>query len=115
MPITPVQRTRIIFDLMKNGTVTTEANYDSPGIDYLDGPTALKYADAMIEVYQYKTAAEIAAMSNAERSKRVINLLRGYVRQALVTTRRVPAASTAANDAAVIANSEADAEIGTEE
>lgn len=109
MALTQVQRVRIMLDLLKDGSVTTEANYSSPTLDYLDIPTALKYAEALIT--SYHSPGDVSGMSGEEKSRRVLNILRRIFREALTSTRGVAASSAEK----VTASSEVDTEIGTEE
>lgn len=84
MAIIPnVNRARIMMDLIKDSDVTTLANYAPTEIDYLDGATAIKYADAIMLMHGGVTQDEIDAMGSEEKSVRYINCIRRYHRDAL--------------------------------
>lgn len=108
MALTKIQRVRIIMDLIKDGDVTTESNYDNPALDYASAALATKYADALIETHQ---GQDPSSMDNAEKSRRVLNILKKMFRVSLVNTRGDDAGQTERG----VAGGEADTEVGTEE
>ena len=114
MALSNVNRVRIIFDLLKDAQVTTEANYDSSLIDYMDAATAVKYAEALITV-RSPESGDPAGMSAGEKSRLVLNILRQFIRQSLVVTRDVDAVKTAKQNAKATALAEADTDIGADE
>ena len=115
MALSRVDRARIIIDLLKDGVVTTEANYNSSLIDYATPALSLKYADAVMEAYGGYSEAQVAAASNPEKATVFLNELRTHLRDALRIARAPQAAETARLAEEVTVQSEVDTELGTEE
>lgn len=115
MALGRIVRARIILDLLKDGDVATEANYDAALLDYATAPLAIKYGDAVLEAYYGYDEAQVAAASNAEKATAVINMLRRHLRDALRQSRAPEAARAAADAETAVVNTEVDTELGVEE
>jgi len=106
------------MDLIKDGEVTNLANYAN--VELVDGPTAMKYATAFwinrgIQLYDEEDPPRLRDLTNAEMAANYIHVLRRFHRDQLAAIRVQPAGRTAEETERTAVNSEADAEIGTDE
>lgn len=98
MALSKVVRARVLMDLLKDGDVSTEANYASDKIDYVDGPTALKYVNAFVSYFGGPTGSGV---TNEDIAAFYINQLRRYHRDIYVHEKErdeVPAIVTEGNE-----------------
>ena len=102
--LTPVQRARVVMDLIKDGDVTTPANY--AGVDLLGAAESIKYANAFCVYFGGPVDG-----TNDEKARFYINQLRSYHRQIYLHTVVTPAAATAASTAEATVTTD----LGTEE
>lgn len=96
--LSKVVRARVLMDLLKDGTVTTEANYASDKVDYVDAPTALKYVNAFVSYYGGPTGSGV---TNEDIATFYINKLREYHRDIFVHEKErdeVPTITTEGNE-----------------
>ena len=114
MSLTSVVRVRIIMDLLKDGDVGTEANYDSSLIDYIDAPTALKHANAFVLAYGPIPNVE-GDPTNEQKATFYLNCLRKHHAEVTKSVRG-PAAGDAARIAEIdVVTAEVESELGTDE
>lgn len=66
------------MDLIKDGEVTTEANYDSSKLDYAAADLALKYVDAILGTEFGMDQAQIDQMTNSQKATLYVNALRRW-------------------------------------
>ena len=111
MALSAVNRLRIALRLVKDGNVTTDANYASNLVDYLDAATGTKYVEAVIHVHGGIDVDTIAAMTNEQKATAYLNTLRRWHSIALRQYRQ-PAALQASD---ATAQGEVDTDLGTEE
>jgi len=102
--LTPVQRTRIALDVIKDGDVTTLANYQ--GVDLAAPALTSKYVDAIVAYYGGPTNG-----TNDEKARFYLNQLRRWHFAHLKHQKEQPAVADATEEA----QSEVDADLGEEE
>lgn len=121
MALSFVNRARMIMDLIRDGSVSSESAYS--GVDLINASVGLKYLDAMLEVYgnilptppNTTIEEELASMSSSEKSRLYINFLRRFHIDALKSS-RAPQVGQAASDAeSASIESAAPSEIGSKE
>lgn len=78
-------RMRIVLDLIKDGTVTTPANYTQDKVDYLDLATANKYTLPFLRVWGKFTQEQLDAMTTEEKALAVMDRLKWFFRYAYVS------------------------------
>jgi|GEM_PF-4928712 len=114
----PVNRARIIMDLVQDDEVTTLVNYADAKVDYQTAETSSKYADAFWAVYGPPINAQTGLpypASNDNKALFLIRCLRAHFR-AVLSASRVPQAGAAARAAEKsIVESEAATELGSDE
>ena len=114
MALTSVNRARIILDLLKDGIVTTEANYGA-GIDKAPALVASKYVDAFLIESQAKfldANGDPRAPTNEELADVFLRRMRQYVTGTYVHIKQQASAETARQAAIAAAETETLAEIG---
>ena len=122
MPVNVVNRTRIVFDLIKDGDVVTPADYAS--LEMLGAPAMLKYADSFWAAYGtqlYEAESDVDGNpvprdpTNPEKSTLVINQLRKYIRDVHRANRVQNAVTPVRASETSTVDTEMNTEIGTEE
>lgn len=116
MALTPVVRARVIMDLVKDGVVLNERPYGN--VDLAAAPVAIKYAQAFYDAYGPQLF-EVDGVTprdptNAELARNYLKVLRKFHRDILRASRVGSAGDTARSVEAVIVETEADADLGTE-
>jgi hypothetical protein len=104
-----VARTRIILDLLKDGTVTTPANYQDTKVDYLGVAASVRYIDAICA----QTGGPPPSASNHAKATHYLNLLKVWHRSMYVTTQVDAATATAESTTRVTSEAQVDTDIGT--
>lgn len=112
-------RLRIILDLIKDGEVTTAANYADTELDYLAALTALKYAESFYNKYGPVwiggEAKSWEDLTNAQRSAFMINKIRLFIREVRHADLDPVAAQSAYDTQKATTETEIDTDLGTEE
>ena len=114
MTLNVVDRARIIMDLVQDGDVATEANYASPDLDFVDGPTALKYAQAFWDVGA-GVAVDPENPTNDELATNYMNAQREFHRSRLAASRAPALANQARVDEIAVVDGEVETDLGTDE
>jgi len=118
MAISKVVRARVIMDLVKDGVVGNETPYGDGSVDLAAAPVAIKYAQAFYDAYGPQLF-EVDGVTprdptNAELARNYLKVLRKFHRDILRASRVGSAGDTARSVEAVIVETEADADLGTE-
>ena len=109
MALTSVNRARIILDLLKDGIVTTEANYGA-GIDKAPALVASKYVESQAKFLDAN--GDPRAPTNEELADVFLRRMRQYVTGTYVHIKQQASAETARQAAIAAAETETLAEIG---
>ena len=93
--ISPVNRMRIVLDLMKDGDVATPSAYTS--VDLIDPAVGIKWVDPLIWAHrpQYREALAGGELTNPQKAALMLNIFR----QMFLDARKAMDASTAADAA----------------
>ena len=113
--IPPINRARIIMDLVKDSEVTTLANYADTAVDYLDGATAIKYANAAISVYGNVSDEVLSEMTNEDKALLYIDILRMFHKRILKAANVPGAVDTAREVEELAAATEGQTDFGDDE
>ncbi len=105
-PLSHVVRARIIMDLIKDGNVTTPANYAADKVDYASVQVAAKWADL---VWQYHHGDQEA--DNKTKARFYLNELRKWHRSFLKHEKEKTANTTVETET----DTELETDLGTEE
>ena len=117
--ITDVTAMRIVFDLIKDSTVTTDTPYAS--CDQLGAADMLKYAEAIYAAYPRMWPLDgqdppqpipWASATNDQKADVIRDALRLFIRDHYVAFKRSDAAVSAGDTAASSAQAEADTDLG---
>jgi len=111
------------MDLVKDSEVTTLANYADTKVDYLDGATAIKYAEAVIKIYGGVTQEMIDGgteaypdpMTNEEKALRYIDAVRQYHKRCLKAAAVPVAVETYRETQTATVEAEGDTDFGDDE
>ena len=88
-----IDRTRLIMDVIKDGTVANLSNYAS--VELIDANEAIFWADLVWAKFSSVVPADPASPTNAEKARNYINWLRRQHKQ-LEQENRIPVARVAA-------------------
>jgi len=103
--ITNVVRVRIITDLLKDGAVSTPANYTGDKVDYIAPEVGVRYIEAVVAYYGGPVDG-----TNEEKAAFYLNQLRDWHRMIYRHQQELAAGRSAANDAATQVNTDLGAE-----
>jgi len=78
-------RLRIVLDLVRDGIVTTPANYTQDKVDYLDLATVNKYVLPFLRVWSKFTQEQLDAMTVEQQALAVMDRLKWFFRYAYVS------------------------------
>ena len=107
-----INRARILMDLLKDDEVTTLVNYADDQVDYLDGSTAIKWAE---KAWDAIPPPDDPPKTNDNMAIWFIIVLRRYLASLNRTNLAPPAAEAARLQAITSADAETETDLGTDE